>query len=90
MSRRQLAIVLSLYGLIVVSGIAVVYAKHASRSLFVEQQGIRATRDAIDIEWGRLQLELATWGTDSQVEKLARERLKMREPMPDEVIVLVQ
>jgi cell division protein FtsL len=89
MNRRQLAATLGLFGLIIVSGVGVVYAKHASRRLFVEQQELRATRDDIDIEWGRLQLELATWGTDSQVEKLARERLKMREPLPDEVVVLV-
>ena len=90
MSRRQLAITLGLSALVVISGVAVVYAKHASRSLFVAQQALRATRDGIDIEWGRLQLELATWGTDSQVEQLARTRLQMREPLPSDVIVLVR
>ncbi|MFM1891590.1 MAG: Cell division protein FtsL, partial [Pseudomonadota bacterium] len=39
-------------------------------------------------EWGQLQLELGAWGTHGRVEKLARNRLSMRQPRPAEVVVI--
>lgn len=73
---------------VVVSGTAVVYAKYASRKLFVELQQLRAERDAIDVEWGRLQLEESTLATHVRVERIARNKLKMHAPDATEVLVI--
>lgn len=73
---------------VVVSGTAVVYAKYASRKSFVELQQLRAERDAIDVEWGRLRLEESTLATHVRVERIARNRLKMHAPDATEVLVL--
>jgi cell division protein FtsL len=82
-------IAISLLGLaVVVSAIGVVYAKYASRVHFAELESIRTKRDAVDVEWGRLQLEQSTWATHGRVEKIARERLNMRIPLVEEVKVI--
>jgi cell division protein FtsL len=78
----------ALFAAVLVSAVGVVQAKYESRRLFVELQQLREARDQADIEWGRLQLELGTWGTHARVEKMARGRLGMRQPEPGEVIVI--
>ncbi|MCB1790988.1 MAG: cell division protein FtsL [Gammaproteobacteria bacterium] len=88
MTRGQ-AIMLSLVMMaVVVSGIAVVHAKNLSRSLFVELQQVRSLKDQADMEWGRLQLELATRGALGRVMEIAHERLQMRVPDSSQIVVV--
>ncbi len=84
--RAVAAVLLAL--LLLISGIAVVYAKYASRKYFVELETLRAQRDALEVEWGRLQLEQGALATHWRLETLARERIGMRMPAPDDVIVI--
>ena len=76
--------------LILVSALGVVYAKHTSRKLFVELQQLESKRDAMNIEWGQLQLEQSTMTTHGQVELFARERMGMRTPEPQATVILHQ
>ena len=73
---------------VIASGVGVVYAKYSSRKYFVELQNLRGERDAMDIEWGRLQLEQGALATHWRIESIARERLEMRMPSDTEVIVI--
>lgn len=73
---------------VVASGIAVAYVKYLSRKNFVELQGLRAERDRIDIEWGRLQIEEAALTNQARIEAQARRLLSMRMPVPENVTVL--
>lgn len=75
---------------IMVSALGVVYAKHTSRKLFVELQRLEATRDAMNVEWGQLQLEQSTLTTHGQVELIARERMRMRIPDRDASVIVHQ
>lgn len=59
------------------TAVAAVYAKHHSRTLFVELSRLNAERDALNTEWGRLQLEQSTWATHGRIEQIARDRLGM-------------
>lgn len=70
------------------SGISVVYAKHASRRLFVEQEALRKERDNLEIERGRLQLEQSTWASPARVELEARRKLKMRMVQAKDIVVI--
>ncbi len=63
--------------LVMFSALAVVYSKHQSRKLFVELNSLQKTRDAMDVEWGQLQLEQSAWSSSGRIEKLARQRLNM-------------
>ena len=73
---------------VLVSAVGIVYAKHQGRRLFVELQALQGQRDALDVEWGRLQLEQSTWATHGRVDKLARERLQMTVPAPQATVIL--
>ncbi|MCU7814372.1 MAG: cell division protein FtsL [Candidatus Thiodiazotropha sp. (ex Rostrolucina anterorostrata)] len=81
-----------LFGLLVVavlvSAVAVVYSKYLSRKHFVALQEIQAEQERIGIEWGRLQLEESTLATHSEVEKKARDRLKMHLPNFNGIVVI--
>lgn len=73
---------------VMLSALAVVYAKHESRKLFVEWQGLLDKQDEMNIEWGQLQLEQSTWATHTRVESLARERLGMILPPQSDVVIV--
>ncbi|WP_260294924.1 cell division protein FtsL [Sedimenticola hydrogenitrophicus] len=88
MKRGQLILLLLLTFGLLLTATGVVYSKYATRKQFVALQMLRAERDAIDVEWGRLQLEQSTWATHARVEKIARKRLNMHIPAADEVVVV--
>lgn len=71
------------------SAVSVVYARHESRKLFVELQGLEKERDELNVEWGRLQLEQGAWSSHGRVEQIAREKLSMRIPSSDNTVIYV-
>jgi len=73
---------------VLVSALGVVYIKHQSRKLFVELQSLQKNRDELNIEWGKLLLELSTLATPTRVEHIAREKLGMKAPPPEKIIIL--
>lgn len=86
MSRLTLLSVLMF--LVVGSGVAAVYSKHLSRSLFVELQALQRAQDEIQIEWGQLQLEQSTWSTHDRISSISTERLDLYNPPGDEVVLV--
>ena len=77
-----------LWALLLTSGVGVVWSKHQARTLFIELQGLKAQRDALDIEWGQLKLEQSAWAMHGRVEQTARASLHMVIPRPDEVSIV--
>jgi cell division protein FtsL len=75
---------------VMTSAISCVYAKHQSRKLFVELQGLTAARDEMQVNWGRLQIEQSTWSAHARVESLARKQMKMRSPDPADIRLVQQ
>jgi len=63
---------------VMISAMVVVYSRHTNRLLFVELEELNKKRDQMNTEWGQLQLEQSTWATDSRIEKIATEKLGMR------------
>ncbi|HCH0557065.1 MULTISPECIES: cell division protein FtsL [Pseudoxanthomonas] len=72
----------------IATAIAVVYARHQHRVLFVQLNQLDKARDELNIEFGRLQLEQATVGESNRVERIARERLGMKSPESADVVVI--
>lgn len=70
------------------SGIAVVHARHQHRQAYVELTRLERSRDELNIEFSRLQLEQATWSETNRIEQIATERVGMRFPEGAEVVVL--
>ncbi len=73
---------------VMVSALAVVYTKYQSRTLFVELQALNKARDAMDIEWGQLQLEQSTWTDNGRIEGIARSHLGMLVPETNQIVVV--
>ena len=65
MSVRVVAMLL-LVGAVIASAVGVVYARHESRRHFVELNRLSVERDNLNFEFGRLQLEQATWAENSR------------------------
>ena len=72
----------------VLSAIAVVFARHEHRQLFIALTRLERARDELNIEFGRLQLEQATWAESNRVDQVARTRLGMKFPATDEIVVV--
>lgn len=67
---------------VVGSAIAVVVARHESRRSFTQLEMLVAERDELNIDWGRLQLEQATWADPNRIEKMALQELGLVFPEP--------
>ncbi|MCU7904627.1 MAG: cell division protein FtsL [Candidatus Thiodiazotropha sp. (ex Epidulcina cf. delphinae)] len=88
MSRTGYGLFGLLIAAVLASAVAVVYSKYLSRKHFAALQELHAEQERIAIEWGRLQLEESTLATHSEVEKRARDGLKMHLPAVSEVVVI--
>ena len=78
------------YAVIFLSALQVVIARHEARRLFVELQALERTRDELNEEWGRLQLEQSTWAINDRIESIARTKLGMKMPEHSSVVLLAK
>jgi len=76
--------------LVMSSAFGVIYSKHKSRKLFVEAQQLKKQIDALNVEWGRLQLEQSAWSAHGRIERIARKRLNMTIPLANEIVYIKQ
>ena len=72
----------------VLSGVAVVFARHEHRQLFIELTKLERARDELNIDFGRLQLEQATWAESNRIDQVARTRLGMQFPETRDIVVV--
>ena len=72
----------------VVSALAVVETRQHHRQLFVQVSKLERARDDLNIEFGRLQLEQATWAESNRIDQVARDRLGMKFPEGAETVVI--
>ena len=86
MSRYLLIAVLVVA--IVASALVVVRDRHEHRQAFVQLSRLDRARDELNIEFGRLQLEQATWAESNRVDQVARTRLGMSFPRTEDTVVL--
>ncbi len=85
---RSAPLIAALLAALFVSSLAKVWIVHLNRTTFTAVQSAQAVRDEMNIEWGRLQIEQAAWSTHARVEQVAAERLSMRVPDPDAVVIV--
>ena len=84
-SRLVLALLVVLN---VLTAVGVVFARHEHRQLFTRLSKLEAARDELNIEFGRLQLEQATWAESNRIDQVARSRLGMVFPETRDIVVL--
>lgn len=71
---------------VVLCSLGVVTSQHKARKVFQALESEQERARQLEVEFGQLQLELSTWGTAPRIEKIAREKLRMRTPEADRVI----
>lgn len=86
MSLRVLTMLILVVA-VIGSAVGVVYGRHESRRQFVQLNQLTNERDNLNFEFGRLQLEQATWAENNRIEQIARGRLGMVSPSAAEMIV---
>ena len=84
-ARGQRLMLVLLAAAVLGSAFAVVYSKHLNRTLFADLLKLQTARDGMNVEWGKLQLERATFDDHSEIERVARDRLGMVLPAPNEI-----
>ena len=72
----------------VVTALVLVRVRHEHRLQFIALTKLEKTRDELNIEFGRLQLEQATWAESNRVDQVARARLDMLFPRTEDIVVL--
>ena len=82
--------IIILYALCFMSSLKIVLSQHEARKLFVEIQALERTRDKLNEEWGRLQLEQSTWATDDRIETEAKANLAMKVPEETNIRLLAK
>ena len=88
--QRVLLVITFLFCLVLSSAILLVYSKHQSRKLFVELQQLKYQVDALNTEWGQLQLEQSAWSGHGRIESVATKRLSMVMPESNDVVFVKQ
>ncbi|MBD8525450.1 cell division protein FtsL [Pseudoxanthomonas sp. CAU 1598] len=83
-------LILALLIAVVISAVAVVQTRHQHRQLFVALSDLEQERDDLNIEFGRMQLEQATWADPARIENLALNKLGMKYPSAEELRVVGQ
>ncbi len=73
---------------VIASAIGVVQVRHEGRQRYIDLRALHAERDELNIEYGRLQLEQATWAEMSRVERVAREELGLVRPDAGQITVV--
>ena len=66
--------------------LGVVTSQHQARKLFQALESEQDRARQLEVEFGQLQLELSTWATSPRIEKIARDKLKMRTPEAARII----
>ena len=87
MSMRDFLFAL-LVAAVLSSAIAVVHARHLHRQAYIALSGLQRDRDELNIEFGRLQLEQATWSEANRIEQVAGTRIGMKYPTEADIVVL--
>jgi cell division protein FtsL len=87
--KPHMMVVVGLGVALFVSAVATVYVQHHRRMQFVELRKLERERDAMQVEWGQLQLEQSTWATHERIERLALEKLDLHMPPAAEVVLVL-
>lgn len=73
---------------ILVTSIYTIETAYQTRQLYSALQDLRAERDRLTIEWGRLMLERGAISSDMRIDAKARSSLSLSAPPMDDVMLL--
>ena len=86
--RWWVVLITGLWFAVLISAIAVVSVRHEARTSFIKLQSLVKQRDALIVEWGQLQIEQSTFATHARIDRLAREKLKLKQPLAEDIVIV--
>ena len=72
---------------ILVTSIYIIETAYQTRQLYSALQNLRAERDRLTIEWGRLMLERGAVSADMRIDAMARSNLSLSAPPMADVLL---
>ena len=79
---------LSVYFLVLLLALSLVYTRVTTRSLYLQLQAAQEQRDNLNVEWGKLLLQEARYAEPRFIEKVARRQLGMVFPSQEQISVV--
>ena len=79
---------LFVYIIVLLLALSLVYTRVTTRSLYLQLQSEQQFRDDFNVEWGRLLLQEARYAEPRYIEKVARQKLGMVFPAPENISVI--
>ena len=73
---------------VLVTSIYVIETAYQTRQMYSALQELRAERNRLTIEWGRLMLERGAVSADMRIDVMARDRLSLSAPAHHNIIML--
>ena len=67
-----------LFTLVCIFGVGIVYLEHQKRELFSDYQNLIKERDAIQVEWKKLQIQSSEASSGLRLENIARSKASMK------------
>ena len=67
-----------LFALVCIFGVGIVYLEHQKRELFSDYQNLIKERDAVQIEWKKLQIQSSELLSGLRLENIARSKANMK------------
>ena len=87
-SLQLLLTAAALWLALIASAFAVVYVTYDTRVKFNLLETLRREQNQLQVVWGQYLLEESAWAAYGRVEKLAQEKLSMRVPDSQEIIMV--
>lgn len=77
-----------LWILVVVSAVSVALVSHINRQLYAQLGALEREANQMNADYGRYLLEQSAWGSLQRVETMAAQKLEMRSPEPEEILMV--
>ena len=87
-TRKQWAVTLILWLLVLISAMAVVRSTHEARAQLNQLEVMRREAAQLHVQWGQYLLEQSAWWAYGRIEKQATDSLDMVIPRGEQLIVV--
>lgn len=86
--NQQWWAVFSLWMLVLISSLSVIYSAYDTRNKFNQLQKLYAEQNLYQVEWSQYLLEESAWASYGRIESVAKKELSMSVPTIEQMIVV--
>jgi len=75
---------------VILSGMMVAQVAQKHRQVVMALEALERDRVELEADYGRLQLEEGALASHQRVERIAKEQLQMRRPLPSDIMIVLR